>query len=79
VKIRLHLALMVTTLLVPVVLSSALALDALLDGEREAVLRSMRPGSGMRCPLRLFLRKATSPVSTSAHALPTATAACRQP
>ncbi|QYF94957.1 response regulator [Massilia sp. PAMC28688] len=41
-KIRVHLALMVGTLLVPVVLSSALALDALLDGEREAALRSMR-------------------------------------
>lgn len=41
-KIRLHLALMVTTVLVPVALSSALALDAMLDGEREAVLRSMR-------------------------------------
>lgn len=41
-KIRLHLALMVTAVLVPVVLSSALALDSLLDGEREAVLRSMR-------------------------------------
>lgn len=40
-KVRLHLALMAAATLLPVVLFSGLALDRLLEAEREAVLRSM--------------------------------------
>ena len=41
-KIRRHLALMATAVLVPVVLFSALTLDAMLDAEREALLQGMQ-------------------------------------
>lgn len=45
-RIRRHLALMATAILVPVVLFSALSVNLLLDAERESLLRGMHASAG---------------------------------
>ena len=60
-KIRRHLALMATAVLVPVVLFSTLTLDAMLAAERQALLQGMQGTA--RATVRYFIRTVVRAIS----------------